>query len=153
MLLQSKDEFDQMAKLDPSTGHIRRLSKSEDSSLGESHEAGSFAQINDHLLAIYVHEGFIWVRVDSEQIRVDSSTSAELVRDASQSTLRIVRNGVVLLEFKYHPPTPKPPLECDPTAFIDDEDYDFPFFLFNILRDQRRRSVFFDVHGGAESTS
>jgi len=46
----------------------------------------------------------------------------------------------MILELTYDPPIIDPPLSEDPTAFVEEEHFDFGLFLANLSRDQSRQA-------------
>ncbi len=146
MILQSKDEFDRVVEMQSPGGGRRELSKSGNPELEKGPTAGGYGAVDGHFLAMYVHNDRLYVQLDSQTIVVSSDVTAEQDRLEGRNMFRILRDGAPVMEFSYSPPSIDPPLDTDPTPFIEYEDYDFPFFVYRVLTDPKRRSAFREAH-------
>jgi hypothetical protein len=140
VLLQSMDVFDNLAELSTSTGQVSWLSKHAHPELTSHPVHGSIAQLHGRTLCLYRQEGVLHFRVDHEDFELTKETSIKLerVRDRVNS-ISVLRSGTPLFTWAYQRPTIDPPLELDPTPFVDEEDFDFCLFVHNVMNDPSRR--------------
>ena len=72
--------------------------------------------------------------------------SIKIIYDQKNSqgniSLRIIDKigNQVITELKYTKPKIIPPLEVDPTPFVEEEDYDYGLFLSNVVDDPDRKN-------------
>lgn len=62
-----------------------------------------------------------------------------LKRGAATNTLSFHIGGQCVLELEYRKPVIDPPLEHDPTPFVEEEHFDFGLFVRNVVSDRTRR--------------
>ena len=53
--------------------------------------------------------------------------------------ISIVKDDDLIFTLTYNRPRIDPPLELDPTPFVEEEDFDFCLFLLNVLSDPGRK--------------
>ena len=76
-------------------------------------------------------------RVDGTDFEITEETQVELAR-GDFNVLTLVRNGAVHFRWVYKPPIIEPPLDMDPTPFVEEEDFDFGVFVYNVIKDTGR---------------
>jgi len=91
------------------------------------------------VLILYREADVLHLRLDDTDFELTDDTRIELSR-GDVNVLTAVRGGTVLFSLKYQPPVIEPPLEIDPTPFVEEEHFDFGLFVYNIMRDVDRRS-------------
>jgi hypothetical protein len=141
VLLQSLDEFDEVALLDSDTTRISRLSKRAHPELSIQSVRGHFADLDDHQLYFYrgVDEK-LHIRVDDTDVLLADDARATLVRqDARTNQFQVSHGGLDAIDLTYRRPVVDPPLELDPTPFISEEDFDICLFIYNVMMDEARR--------------
>jgi hypothetical protein len=134
-LLQSKDRFNDVYEIDLATGsyciHDRHTITS---------PLHGFAAILDgYLVALYRHEGQLHVRINRQDLLLDETTTATLNR-AQTHHLMIENRAGQSLNWEYTPPRIDPPLEDDLSACVEEEDFDFGIFVYNIINQPGRRN-------------
>jgi hypothetical protein len=139
ILLQSQDKFDDLAVLEPDTGQLTWYSKEQTPDLASHPIAGHIAYLNGHMLALYRDTGVLHFRIDDNDFALTRQTRIELAR-GDVNILKVVRDDVMLLEWTYKPPIIEPPLDMDPTPFVEEEDFDFGLFVYNVTKDAGRRN-------------
>jgi hypothetical protein len=139
MFLQSKGKFDEIAELLPQMG-VRFLSKT--SMSGSVHTQGSYSRLDGRWLAIYVDEGKLMLRCDQEVFPVTATTRSVFRRAEQKHVFRLLDGERLLFCLEYTAPRIDPPLQFDPTAFVEEEDFDFALFLHNVLASPGRRAAF-----------
>jgi len=152
ILLQSNDRFDDLAKLDTSTGRVSWFSRQVvDLTIASSPIRGHIAQLCGHTLCFYRKAKVLHFRVDDEDLELTEETQVELVRvrDAV-NCITVLRNGVPLFTWTYHRPVIDPLLEYDPTPFIEEEQFDFCLFVYNVMNDPDRRERIYTEYTHAD---
>lgn len=80
-------------------------------------------------------------RVDDEDFELTAETSVRLVREnETTNTIMLFRGEDLLFACTYQRPTIDPPLKYDPTPFVDEEDFDFCLFVYNVANDPGRKA-------------
>lgn len=148
MWLQSHDEFDIVAAFNPVDGSLERLSRTvlgSDAPVFDSID-GWFSDHADGALVLYWKGGAIFFRIRCEgtdkEFELDETTEISVVGPPPQRELTVYRNGVSVYRLNYSPQSVFRSSD-DPTAFIDEEDFDFGLFASNISKDRRRKEVFY----------
>lgn len=109
--------------------------------------SGMFADIGEHKLALFRHDKML-LKVDDSIIELDEGTSA-LIEKKKQSHSLLIRTGEqMILELDYHPMVLDPPLDIDPTPFVEEEDFCFALFLYNIINDKARLRRVYNLQNG-----
>jgi hypothetical protein len=140
VLLQSMDKFDNLAELDTGTGQISYFSRRANPKAASRPIRGAIAQLHGRTLCLYREAGALHFRVDNEDFELTEKTHVELVRTQDDvNRITVLRNGVPLFTWTYQRPAIYPPLELDPTPFIEEEDFDFCLFVHNVVNDPSRR--------------
>ncbi len=137
--LQSKDRFSRVAKLDPPTGGLAIFERRDVKDLPKR-LAGSFSQIDGHLLALYSLRGELRFLADGVDFPLGSGTSVEWTARGSHRTLRVRREGHLAKEVLYSVTTDEQ-FENDPTPFVEDEDFDFGLFVSRVSKCKKRQRV------------
>ena len=136
ILLQSKDEFDSLAELDIPTGQLTWHSKQSSPDLARSPICGSISRAHGRITALYALDGNLHFWIDKEDVVLTDDVVVEFKRLQNGSNhIRLVRDETILLDWIYERPVIEPPLEIDTTAFVDEEDFDFGLFVFNVMND------------------
>ena len=138
VLLQSTDKFDDLAELEPTTGRLTWYSKHQTPALAFRPIRGHVARLDGHTLILYREATMLHLRIDDADFELTDDTYIELVR-GNLNVLTVIRRGVVLFSWTYKPPVIEPPLEMDPTPFVEEEHFDFGLFVYNVMRDACRR--------------
>ncbi|MBA3241759.1 MAG: hypothetical protein H0T60_11085 [Acidobacteria bacterium] len=139
MILQSKDKFSELARLNLDTGEVAFVSKHSDPALKKSVPSGGYSIVNGVMCSLYKVGGGLYLRVGEQAFEITDDVKATLNRSAKKHTFQLLRNENLLLEFIYPPPKLDIPLADDPTPFIEEEDFDFLLFVTNVLNDKGRR--------------
>lgn len=142
--LQSKDQFDSVAYLDPLNDEVQIVhdQRSPDSGIGEIQ--GTFSQLGEHMLYFYRTGEALYLRIDNQTVELTNKTEVNLERvDSQVNRLNVIREGSELLSFVYVVPSLDPPLLMDPTPFIGEEDYDFALFVYSITRNPEKRATIY----------
>ena len=145
--LQSHDEFDAVATLDPREGQLERFSRKGLGSTAPTLQCikGWYFDHSVGTLILYRLGGKIVFRVLApgvdKEFELDTTTEIEVRGPSARRELTIVRDGVPIFKViyavreVYRSPD-------DLTPFIEDEDFDFGLFVSNISKNPARKSVF-----------
>lgn len=138
--LRSNRSFGRLLEFDPVNGKSRELLASE---LGENvpkKVSGFFDFLNGTLTAIYAFAGRLFLRIGDITIPIEEGITVIASGDASNRSLRVKQRGNELSSINYSI-VDAPKFADDPTAFIENEDFDFGLFIANVASSADRRSV------------
>lgn len=141
MILESKDDFDQLAELDPN-GTYLFLSRKQHPELTGS-PSGGYSMVDGTMVSLYRMDGGLYFRVGEQEFQLTDDVTSTLTREDNKQVFRLVQDGSPLLIFGYTPQGNEIPLNIDPTPFVEEEDFDFLLFVHNVLTEGgRRRRVY-----------
>jgi hypothetical protein len=143
--LRSFDSVWQFARLDTETGDSARLPIWRTIFWRNVHTHGWYKTFNGVIAALYVDEGELYFWFGGDVIRIDDETSAILHRVDNAHRL-VLSRGSDRVQMNYMPPRPWPPIDRDPTAFVDEEQIDFGLFAYCVVRDPQRRRRIIESH-------
>jgi hypothetical protein len=110
----------------------------------ESHEKeetnGRFEYLGSVIVAEYVFDGNIYIRVNEKTIKVSPKIGAYVIKRKKERILTITDDGCPVINVFYEIAEEWDPIN-DPTPFIDDEDFDFGLFIANIISNPNRQKV------------
>lgn len=140
MLLLSHRSFDTVADYDPATGTITTFSrKTEPGRVSSRQGAGVFDNLGGRRVLLYRLAGVLYLQVDDQRITMEG-LAVEVHSAKGDRVLRVLADGAIVFELTYRPTHLDPPLSDDPTAFVEEEDFDFGVFLANVSRDRGRQA-------------
>jgi len=143
MILQSKDEFDEVMELDPITGRQQLLSRKRHPEITGMRPSGGYSIVNGTIVCLYRVDSTLYFRLGEEEFKITDDATSVLVREDGYRLFQLVQNGNLLVNFRYRCPVNEIPLSTDPTPFMDEEDFDFLLFVHNVLaQDERRHRVY-----------
>ncbi len=144
ILLQSMEKYDELIEFDPISGVKRKISKKVQPDYSGRAIQGSFSELGDHLIFLFRIDDNLHLIIDNKEVTLPVYIKVIRFEDISDGTisLKIIDNisNKVVSELKYQKPNIYPPLNLDPTPFIDEEDFDYGLFLSNVLNDINRRN-------------
>ena len=154
IVLQSMDRFDSMAVLDSDTGQISWFSRSKPSTLPSGSVRGGIVELQQRTLCLYRREGALHFRVDDEDFALTEETSVSLVHvNETTNTIMLFRGEDLLFAWTYQRPVIDPPLRYDPTPFVEEEDFDFCLFVYNVANDPGRKARIYVKENHPEKTA
>ena len=139
VLLQSQDRYDDLIELDTASGQITWHSVKNEPHLREGTIDGHFSKLDGKMAALLRENGVLHFRVNQLDVELSDDTEAVWERRPGLHTLTLTRDGKRILRLAYSPPVIDPPLEVDPTPFVEEEHFDFGLFVHNVLQDKGRR--------------
>jgi hypothetical protein len=154
MLVESQDRFEDVGDFDPRSGRLVELKRNEPAArrlLTESLR-GHYARLSDKLAVLYRDDGDLWLRLGEHAVPLRAQPpSVRYERtDRQHARLALLADGAEVAAVEYRPgPTIGPPLDEDPTPFIDAEDWDFGLFVHNVMTDDGRRQRIYSAESGA----
>lgn len=83
--------------------------------------------------------GVLYFRMEGQEFKLTEDVASTLVKENDLHVFQLLRNGNLLVNFKYPSMRPQIPRELDPTPFVEDEDFDFFLFVHNVLTQTGRR--------------
>ncbi|GIW80225.1 MAG: hypothetical protein KatS3mg105_2032 [Gemmatales bacterium] len=139
--LQSKDRFNDVVELNETTGDWRLVSRtSEGENIpGLSNMDGSFSMLSGVFCALFCSHDEIFVRIGETQIRLSDDIEILVDGPPEKRCLSLVVSGREHVRLEYA--LASKPIEGDPTAFTENEDFDFGLFLSNIAHSPNRQAV------------
>ncbi len=139
MILKRHTVFDAMGDYDPVTGTLTTFSRKAEPGRVPGQVSGVFDHVGGKLVLLFRLDGVLYLQVEDERIRMADNTIN--VRSVTgHRVLRVLSNSRVVLELTYDAPIIDPPLSEDPTAFVEEEHFDFGLFLANLSRDRGRQA-------------
>jgi hypothetical protein len=141
VLLESYDRFDDLVELEPTTGQVRWYSKRDNPNMATLPIQGAVSQLNGHMVFLYREADVLHFRVDDIDIELTEDTRIELIR-GNTNVLTMLRGDAPIFRLEYKPYVAD---EIDKwrmylNPFIEEEDFDFGLFVYNVLKDPRRRA-------------
>jgi hypothetical protein len=152
MLLRSHQSFSTLANYDPFTGSFATFSRNAERAGGVTDPCeGSFDTIGKHRVLLFRSSDVLYLEVDYQRLPMDGLIF-ELANSQGNRLLRITKQGVVLHELVYSNNQLPTSFADDPTAFAEEEDFDFGLFLVNLSQDKARQErIYQRPPGGASS--
>lgn len=139
IFLQAWNRWKDAAELDMDSGHVAWRSR-EGIPTGQFH--GAAARLGDLDACLYRTGRELAFRVSEKVFALDSETVVEL-RRGTVNLLLVVRKGSPVFTWTYPAPVMDPSLEVDPTACVEEEDFDFGLFVSNVSKDPARKARLF----------
>ncbi len=141
LVLQSHDRYDDVLVLDCASNSMSFHSKRGSPELAARPVRGHFTREGGDLVLFYRRDGSLHLRAGEKDVALEPGTSVELRNDTTRGTrtLSVVRDGRAVLQWAHKPVEIRPPLEEDPTPFVEREQFDFALFIENVLNDPQRR--------------
>ena len=141
LILQSRDVFERLASLQPESNQVTWFARQPGMHYSIQ---GTIAEVGDYLCFLYRQDGVLHFRANDEDFILDEGVSVQLrdmIKDHKQ--LSIHRDDSQLFALEYRVPEPIPPLDQDPTPFVEEEDYDFCLFVYNVANSKNRRETIY----------
>jgi hypothetical protein len=139
VILQSKDDFDQLAEFDPGSNTYRFLSRKQYPESATTSTSGGYSIIDGTMVCLYRMGGVLYFGVADRLFKLTDEVTSTLTREDNKVAFRLFRDGNLLFIFEYRPPVCEVPLSTDPTPFIEEEDFDFLLFVHKVLTETGRR--------------
>jgi hypothetical protein len=139
IVLHSMEQFDDLATMDVATGELTHYSRQTAPLLAARPIGGHFSSREQGFIALYRLHDVLHLRVDRTDVPLTGDVIVTLETAGSRRTLRVLRGDNTIFELEYERPKIDPPLEVDPTPFVEEEHFDFGLFVFNIMADPGRR--------------
>lgn len=138
MHLHSCNKYDEIGEFDPATGSLQTYS-----GVPRTKQAqGFFAHLGGEPLVLYRDSGRLWLYHAGSSVSF-AAANVQYARKGIKRELRYQLADGVHRVVAYTMPELDPPLEFDPTPFVEEEDFDFGLFLFNVSRDVDRQNRLF----------
>ncbi len=139
MLLLFYDRYDTLAEFDPSTGRLEEFSRRAEPARATAPLQGTYARVDGRLVSLYRQDdGTLVLRVDALVVPLDTRSRIELLGSGRGRRVRVTRDGRPVAEWHHEQPVLDPPLEEDPTPFVEEEHFDFALYLSNVASDSER---------------
>ena len=138
MLLQSHRSFDTIGDYDPTTGRFDTFSRRAEPNRVTGQLSGAFDHIGGKRVLLYRLADSLYLEIDGQRLPLEKHV-VEVRPVNGRRLLRVLSAGRVVAELTYDLPPLDPPLSVDPTAFAEEEDFDFGLFLHNVSHDPSRQ--------------
>lgn len=142
MILKRYTVCDCMGDFDPVAGRLTTFSRKAEPGRVPNQISGLFDHLGGRLVLLFRLDGVLYLQVESQRIPM-AHHAIELGSTKGRRVLRVLSGRRAVLELTYDPPIIDPPLSEDPTAFVEEEHFDFGLFLANLSRDQGRQARMF----------
>ncbi|MFZ6775049.1 hypothetical protein ACO0LB_20320 [Undibacterium sp. SXout7W] len=141
LTLQSKKTYFRLLELNCEDGSCRETTRRAiDGKFLPIKINGVFDFLSEILVALYVSNGAIFLKIGNIVIQIVNGVTVVLDRDKMASTLTVVHGSRVLASLSYVCSVDEK-IKDDPTPFIEDEDFDFGLFLKNVISSRERIKV------------
>jgi hypothetical protein len=153
LLLQSQIKFELMAYFIDNTRHLELWSRKECPDRLVSPINGHFSLLDGNTIAFFRNvEGSLCILIDQTIIVVTDNFEVDYFRD-DQCHLIIFERGEELFHLNYSIPLIIPPLIEDfVSSFVEEEDFDIGLFIFNVLKDSKRKEIIYQGKSDVGST-
>jgi hypothetical protein len=138
MLLRSHEAFDIIGDYNPETGEFVPFSRSQEPERPVVPVSGTYGHIAGRRVMLFRLDGDLTLQIDGWRLPMENYT-VTLRSENGNHVFQVSTIGGAILEWVYAPPTIDPPLELDPTPFVEEEDFDFGLFLANVSSDRGRQ--------------
>jgi hypothetical protein len=138
MILESNDNFDQLAELEPGAESVQFLSRKQHPELTAS-IVGNFSMVSGTIVSLYRIRGVLHFRIGDQEFALTDDINSTLVPDGKHRVFRLKQGEKTLVNLRYMTPEPEIPLSIDPTPFVEEEHSDFLLFVHNVLTEAGRR--------------
>jgi hypothetical protein len=146
IILQSIDDHDQLAEIDEGTGFVTFFARHGRASVPATGSRGLFSFIDGLLVCAFRHNKELQLRIDDKVFPLDDTMQAQIMRDGRNTfVLRRRSDRSVVTEITYEARNPDPPLDMDPTPFVDEEDFDLFLLVCNLVNDPGRSRRAFGI--------
>jgi hypothetical protein len=140
VLLQSADKNDLVGEFEPGTGRVEVRSKTANPELASQKRCGFFANAKDGYAFLYRDGGKLFFQVGEAKVELSDDVSVRCEDTDSQRTLTVHLGERTLFSYRYVPARNEF-ADRDPTAFVDNEDFDFFLFVRNVASDPERKAL------------
>lgn len=144
MLLQSHTSVDTVAEFDPETGHLDIYSRKAEPARAAGAVCGAFAEIGKKRHVIYRDGDALYLDVCGRRFAL-GTLDVDIEQNGCRRLLRVSSCGRRIVELWYDAPPPGSGDRLDPTAFAEEEDFDFAIFLRNVSLDRARQARIYRV--------
>jgi hypothetical protein len=138
MLLQLHRLFDTVADYDPATGRFETFSRRAEPNRVAGHISGVYDYIGGKRMLLYRVADGLFLEIDGQRLPLEKH-AVDVRHMNGRRILRVLSADKVIIELPYDPPELELPLSLDPTAFAEEEDFDFGLLLHNVSRDPSRQ--------------
>lgn len=145
ILLQSKDVFEDMLRMDPLNGRTWWLKRSSSPELLEAPINGTFSNIGGQRLMLYRLGGLLRFEVEGKLVEIDDQVKSTIETQDGKRIFKLIKEGKELLQFEYNAKDLEQGILGDMTPYIGEEDFDFCQFVHNVLSDKRRRGFIYSA--------
>lgn len=144
IVLQCLERYDTLAVLDPEIGSISWSSRQGFVSECPASICGVASRLDGRILCFYRHGGALHFRSDDQDFELGHTDSTQYQAiERGLAEFSILREGQPLYSWAYRRPVIDPPLELDPTPFVEEEQFDVCLFVHNVLSSpERRRRIY-----------
>jgi hypothetical protein len=145
MIIHCYDDHRCLAELQPE-GQVKFFSREDNPQAATNLLAGYYAYLGERLVILHKLGKNLVLRMENRCISITDETRATLIELESVNTLEIFQSSELLVKIEYARPVIRPPLQDDPTPFVDKEQFDFGLFIKNIINSKERQMVLLDVY-------
>jgi hypothetical protein len=140
MFVQSNDSFNRVGNFDPRDGSLLEFERNEaPQELLSSPLAGHFAALGESEVVFFRQDDQLSLSVDGEIFPLLEGVKLEWENSHGLSRIRLRDGDSILRSIEYTAgPASYPPIEEDPTPFVEREDWDFGLFVHAVLEDSER---------------
>jgi len=137
--LQSNECFNDVAEVDETAGVWRIQSRASEGGDIPSSTDGFYSMLSGVFCALYRSSGELVVQMGDVKVKLSNNVEIAVNGPPGKRCLSLGVSGREVAKHEYALISQR--IEGDPTAFAEDEDFDFGVFLSNIARNPKRQSI------------
>ncbi len=144
ILLLSKNRYDKLAFLDFETGDLEFRSRDNEFDPPINSIQGVFSKMGRHILCLYRYKDALYFRANEKNVELTAESKVLLENlCCRRRRLTVKQKGGKVCQITYFRPISLIPPSLDPTPYVEEEDFDFGLFVYNVANDPERRAVAF----------
>jgi hypothetical protein len=141
IVMQSRDEFNEVAVFNPRTKEFSKFSKTDRQDLAKIQINGFYSHINNRLICFFLYNRNLIFKSDDELIELGDDTKVLLeIADNNQSYFRIQKGGEIVFSLAYTRPSIIPPISAYQFfSMVEEEDFDIFLLIYKICNNSERK--------------
>lgn len=137
--LQCNECFNDVAEFDETAGTWRIIKRTSEGNDIPSRTDGFYSILSSVFCALYHSSGELFVQMGDVKVKLSNNVEIAVNGPPGKRCLSLMVSGHEFAKHEYALISQR--IEGDPTAFVEDEDFDFGVFLSNIARTPKRQSI------------
>jgi len=140
LLLQSNEKLDEIMEFDPATGASKVLSKLKSFVNKQVSTQGFYSRNEGNPLLLYRINDDLYFQSGACRVLLDDTISIKVEGNEQARRFELRAQDLIVFQCSYIPKL-NTLAGIDPTAFVEEEDFDFYLFVRNIANSSQRRDL------------